>query len=304
VNAPYDHEALWIKAKLFINRAMDEEIDRSFDERCLWAALSLELLAKAALARISPLLIAEPTEDGTNLLIASGLAHGDARFTSVRAKTLFVRCQRAFKPFNLQEAMNITNARNEYLHSSGAGFTSIPQSAWWPRFWGQAATLVSAMDASMDDFVGSDRLDVVEAHLEQNTQNIEHRTEALIERARQRLAQHREGLLTTRVAADWRPGMNLTAGFSHQETETCPACGGDGILEGENVSETDVEYEQISEDDFNVHVTITVDAEYFSCPSCQLALDGLQILERAGLPTTFQTEGDLSDALEQEYGND
>lgn len=60
---PFDHDALWTKAKLFLNRAMDDD-PRSFDERALWAALALELLAKAALARVSPLLIAEPNEEG------------------------------------------------------------------------------------------------------------------------------------------------------------------------------------------------------------------------------------------------
>jgi hypothetical protein len=57
---------------MFLNRAMDEQEARSFDERALWATLALELLAKAALARTSPVLIAEPTEEGTNLLIADG----------------------------------------------------------------------------------------------------------------------------------------------------------------------------------------------------------------------------------------
>jgi len=111
MSVPYDYEALWLKAKLFLNRAMEENEPRSFDERALWASLALELLAKAALARVSPLLIAEPSEDGTNLLIASGLVEGDARFTSVRAKTVYSRCHKAFKPFSEAEAMKITHAR-------------------------------------------------------------------------------------------------------------------------------------------------------------------------------------------------
>src|SRR5215472_5633265 len=135
MSAPYDHYALWIKAKLFINRAMDNDDVRTPEERSLWAALALELLAKAALSRVSPLLVAEPTEEGTNLLIASRLIQGDARFTSVRAKTLFTRCQKAFKPFSLQEATLITVAQVEDRHSSGVGFASIPPQAWWPKFW-------------------------------------------------------------------------------------------------------------------------------------------------------------------------
>ncbi len=305
MTAPYDHEALWVKAKLFINRAMDEDGARSFDEQSLWASLALELLAKAALARVSPLLVAEPTEDGTNLLIASGLIKGDARFTSVRAKTLFTRCQKAFRPFNLTEAMNITNARNEYLHSGGAGFTVIPQNVWWPKFWAQAAVLVTALDKEVEDLVGLDRLGVVENHLAQNEKNVEHLVETLIERAKQRLSQHREGTLSAKVAAEWRPGLDRSAGLSHQCIETCPACQSEGILEGEEVTNTQVERHQISEDDFELLVKLTVDADYFSCQTCQLVLDGYELIERAGLPTTFFVEGDEEDLYsEPEYGND
>ena len=305
MTAPYDHEALWVKAKLFINRAMDEDGTRSFDEQSLWASLALELLAKAALARVSPLLVAEPTEDGTNLLIASGLIKGDARFTSVRAKTLFTRCQKAFRPFSLTETMAITNARNEYLHSSGVGFTVIPQNVWWPKFWAQASVLIAALDKEVEDLVGLNRQGVVANHLAQNEKNIEHLVETLIERAKQRLLQHREGTLPTKVAAEWRPGLDRSAGLKHQGIETCPACQSDGLLEGEEVTDTDVEWDRISEDGFEPLVTLTVNADYFSCQTCQLVLDGYELIERAGLPATFFVDGDEGDLrLEPEYGND
>jgi hypothetical protein len=305
MTAPYDHDALWIKAKLFINRAMDNDESRSFDEQSLWASLALELLAKAALARVSPLLVAEPTEEGTNLLIACGLIHGDARFTSVRAKTLFTRCQKAFKPFSLTEATAITNARNEYLHSSGVGFMAVPPNAWWPKFWAQAAILITALDKDINDLVGAGRESVVTNHLAQNAKNVEHRTETLIERAEQRLWQYRDGTLPARVAAEWKPGLDRSAGLSYQTTETCPACGSEGILEGDDVEDTKVEWQQVSEDDFDAVVTHTVGAEYFSCPTCQLVLDRYEFIEHAGLSSSFSVAGDPEDAYsEPDYGND
>ncbi len=305
MSVPYDYNALWVKAKLFINRAMDEDKARTPDERSLWAALALELLAKAALSRVSPLLVAEPTEDGTNLLIASGLVQGDARFTSVRAKTLFTRCQKAFKPFSLQEAMLITGARNEYLHSSGVGFATIPQQAWWPRFWAQAVILVAALDKEIEDFVGADRQDIVIDHLDQNAKNIENRTESLIERAKQRLLQYEAGTLPARVAAEWRPGLDQTAGLMYKCAQNCPACESEGILEGDDVTNTEVEMEQIDVDDFEHIVTLTVAADYFSCSNCQLVLNGYQLVEQAGLPVELSVEGDPTDVVEEpDYGND
>lgn len=100
MSSSYDHEALWFKAKLFLNWAFEDGEHRTFDERALWASMALELLAKAALSKVSPLLIAVPTEEGANILIAAGLISGDARFESIRARTLFKRCARAYKPFS------------------------------------------------------------------------------------------------------------------------------------------------------------------------------------------------------------
>jgi hypothetical protein len=296
VTAPYDHEALWIKAKLFINRAMDDDF-RSFDEQALWAALALELLAKAALARVSPLLVAEPNEDGTNLLIASGLIAGDARFTSVRAKTLFARCHKAFRPFDQTEAIKIINGRNEYLHSSGTGFMAIPPNQWWASFWAQAAVLITALDKDITGLVGPDREGVVTAHLEQNAKNIEHRAQALIERARQRLQQQLEGTLPAKVAAEWKTVINLRAHLAYGESVQCPACGSDGLLEGNEITHTQVE---------GYEVFLTVSAEFFSCPACRLVLNSAKLVKQAGLPETLDAEGDPDDFFEREpeYGND
>ncbi|MFF5265432.1 hypothetical protein ACFY4C_41675 [Actinomadura viridis] len=294
-----------MKAKLFINRAMDDDESRSFDEQALWAALALELLAKAALARVSPLLVAEPTEEGTNLLIASGLVEGDARFTSVRAKTLFARCQKAFKPFSLAEATAITKARNEYLHSSGTGFMAIPQNVWWSKFWAQAIILVTALDQDLSTFIGSDREEIATKFLDLNAKNVEHRTEALITRAKQRLQQYRTGTLPARLAAEMSMGLDLTAGLPYREAAECPACGSNGILEGQETTNAQVDFYRVAEENYEAFVTLTVESDYFSCTTCKLTLDRYEYVQQAGLPTAFEAEGDESDVyLESEYGND
>jgi len=304
MTAPYDHAALWLKAKLFLNHAMDPDEPRVFDERALWASLALELLAKAALARVSPLLIAVPTEDGTNLLIASGLVAGDARFSSVKAHTLYLRCNKAFKPFNAKEAQAITDARNEYLHGGGVGFTGIPPEAWWPKYWAQASILVNALDADLDELVGSDRTATVEKHLAQNKKNIEHRVEMLIARAQQRLAQHRSGDLPARIAEEWARPADGTAGLSHRTEQACPACGSIGILEGEDVKDAEAHFEQVDEDDYDAWMDLTIVSDYFSCATCRLVLDGYELLEEAELPSDFADTGEYGDHMEPDYGND
>jgi hypothetical protein len=312
--APYDHEALWVKAKLFLNRAMDDDGFRSFDEQALWASLALELLAKAALARVSPVLIAEPTEEGANLLASLGLTQGGDHFSSVRAKTIFTRCHRAFRPFDLKESTRFAQARNEYLHGPGVPFLAIPPEAWWPKFWAQMDILVNSMDREMSDLVGPDREPVVDGYLSQNKKNIENRTEALIARAQQRLSQHRAGTMNTKMVTEWNSVGNLSAHLTYQTPEQCPACDLEGVLEGEeelardrertvDAGETAYEYEY----DFDYPTfTLTIAADYFSCPNCHLVLNHIEFVEQAGLPASFEVEGveDDTEFMEPDYGND
>lgn len=300
---PWDYETLWLKGKLFLNRAMDDEPVRSFDEQAFWASQALELLAKAALSRSHPALIAEPNEEGVNILMASGLIEGDPRFKSVQAKTVFSRCERAFKPFNLNEAMKFANSRNAYLHSGEAAFALIPPSAWWPRFWAQAIILVNALDRIAEDLVGAERISVVEAHLAQNKRNIESRVEMLIERARQRLGQIAAGVVSEKVAREM--AFDPRIGLRYSGEQLCPACGANGTIEGDEITNTDVEYERYSFADYDVSVTHTIWADYFSCSTCALSLDNPEYLEYLGMEQTFEVIGDPSDIeYGEEYGND
>lgn len=50
---------------------------------------------------------------------------------------------------------------------------------------------------------------------------------------------------------------------------------------------------------------ITVPADYFSCPTCHLVLDRYELIEQAGLPTTFEVIDDDPPVPEEpDYGND
>jgi hypothetical protein len=217
------------------------------------------------------------------------------------------RCHKAFKPFDYNEAMKIVNGRNEYLHGAGTGFMSVPPHAWWPRYWAQVAILVTALDRDIEELVGSDREATVTRYLEENAKNIEHRTQALIERAKQRLQQRREGSLPARLIGEWKTGPQLSAQLAYSESAECPACGSTGLLEGDEVIDTDADYNV--HDEYggfgDVSVTLTIGADYFSCPTCQLVLNSYELLNQADLPTEFEAEGSVDDLdREPDYGND
>ncbi|MFE4198103.1 hypothetical protein ACFRJ9_19790 [Paenarthrobacter sp. NPDC056912] len=301
----YDPEAIWLKAKLFISRTLDDD-ERSFDERVLWASLALELLAKSALARISPILIADPTEDGRNILAAAGLGEVGTQFTSVRASTIFARCKRVFPPFNADDALSLSKSRNEYVHGGGIGFGSVRPDKLWPTFWSLASTLIDAQDRSIEDLVGPSREAVVNAYLEQNNQYLDQRLQSLLSRAKQRYLQKGQGNLPEKVQNQWRSEGQLSPQLPYSTYEDCPACGNPGLLEAHDAYNQRVDgYFDASSGDEDSWGVADAASEYFSCQACQLVLDQFELIERSSLPDSFEVQGDEFVAeAEGEYGND
>ena len=301
MTVPYDSDGLWMKARLFVNRSMDD--GREFEEGAFWASAALELLGKAALSRINPLLIALPSDDGKSLLIAAGTTADASGFMSVPAKAVWARCAAVFKPFNEAEAKLISAGRNDYLHAADVGFGAIPDSAWWPRYWAQATVLLSHLDKSVEDLVGPSRLAVVERHLETNAQHMRARLSALLERARTRKIQHDKGAMSAAMASEWTrfAGPSLR----YRSESTCPACSEVGWREGEDFENTRIEYEDDGFGYPNVFVTLEVQPVVFWCPSCHLVLEDLSLLSEAGMESTFETEGDVDDlGYDSEYNNE
>jgi hypothetical protein len=182
---------------------------------------------------------------------------------------------------------------------------TLPPHVWWPHFWALASILVTAQDRKIEELVGRDRTAVVEGHLEQNAKNIEDRTEALIARAQQRLAQYRAGTLPAKIQVEWQSNLDHSARLRYSVREICPACGAVGTLDGEDSSDTTLEVEYDKEGfPEAVWAAIAVPAEHFSCSNCHLILDRYELIQQAGLPETFEVVDDNPDLGEGEYGND
>lgn len=125
----------------------------------------------------------------------------------------------------------------------------------------------------------------------------------LVERARQRVAQLAAGVVSEKVAREM--ALDHRIGLHYFGEATCPACGETGTVEGEEVANTEVEYERVAEDDYDVIVTLTVWSEHFSCASCGLSLDSPEYLDHLGMDQDFKVAGEPSDIdYGDEYGND
>src|SRR5690348_11746863 len=81
-------EALYNKAKVFAERAHDQPIDSALF--AFWMSLTIEMLARAALAKIHPALLADPREP-ENIQYVFGITPKTPP-KSIHAKTVFARC--------------------------------------------------------------------------------------------------------------------------------------------------------------------------------------------------------------------
>lgn len=296
---PFAPDALWIKSRLFINRACDPM--RDFEEQAFWACSALELLGKCALSVVSPLLVANPMDDGASFLAVSGLTTGSA--TSVQAKAVWSRCAKAFKPFNESEAKKISLGRNDYIHSALIGFTSLPASAWWPRYWTLVDILLRHMGRGLDEYVDSEVLPDIEVALRSRKTHIAEHLQARIERALRLRRQSQEGLLSRREEVEWDTQPHYLGKYTADAE--CPACKSTGSVYGDTVENVDVEYAGGSWDYEEIDVTLQVAVDGFYCFECHLDLDDWDLIAEAKLDEPFVVAGGIEDIPPMiEYNNE
>ena len=60
-NPALERDALYAKSQVYIRRGLRAQGEKDTEEYQLWASLALELLGKAALAKVHPALVADPT---------------------------------------------------------------------------------------------------------------------------------------------------------------------------------------------------------------------------------------------------
>lgn len=277
---PFDPDALFAKAQLFINRSFDARDRKEFDGAALWASLALELLAKWALASVNPCLVADPSDDGKSLLTAAGLSKNVTEFRTIPAKAAYSRCGRAFPGFNVREAERVSGNRNDDVHSGSLPFAHLDEDRWWQRFWPLVAVLLEAHEHSIHDLVGSAHLHVAEEYIRQNDETVAHLTASRIARATARW--------TERGERDRLGGYLI--GAEYEGSTTCPACGKQGTLYGDSVESEDIQYPDDPEDFSPPIAFLEIAVDTYMCPYCGLNLDGIDYISAAGLPETFETE--------------
>jgi len=278
----WERDPLWAKARLFFERAFDESQDEPVFG--LWCSLGLELLARAALASISPTLLAKPDREHKYLLHALNRGSERVPRISLDAVQVFGLCLALFAKFtedDYKASLALVNRRNEELHSGHAAFDEYPSSQWLAVFYRACASLSSSMGESLVSLFGEDNAAVATEILKENMNDVKQRVMSTIASHKTVFQEiSKEDKEKAKVEAE-ELGKELSTQQHH--CVSCPACKCVATVQGRAFGKQHVSY-----GDDEIIVKQTVIPGSFSCSACGLKLVGYTQLEMAGLGGHYQ----------------
>ena len=279
----WERDPLWAKARLYFERGFT--FPREDPQFGLWCALGLELLARAALASVSPTLLAAPDDRHRFLLhaLGRGSEQGNGIRRSIPTVRVFELCKTLIRDFsedNLKAAKALVDRRNEELHTGAAAFEDYPCKYWLTGFYACCDVLTEELGETLDLLFGTAEADVAREALEkleaETITIVKNRIEA---RKTIFLALSDSEKEEAATKAD-RLGNELSHQRHHQVP--CPACKCTATVQGETFGAKNVSHE-----DDEIIVRQAVLPRIFSCPACSLKFSGHAELKAASLADPY-----------------
>jgi len=292
------------------------QADNDTEEYQLWASLALELLGKAALAKVHPALVPDPLHYQSLFAACGRQLSPDIK--TITAKTLFERLRHIDKSFDSRhqkfcEQMAIR--RNSELHSGESPFSGMSAEAWEREYWGAVATVVSMQDETLESWLGSENSKTPAKIIEQGEEALQWVVKHRVRRCKEDFEKtyqdpkRREAVIEESKTLRWN---DLTwEGSSRHE---CPACRSSGFVGGtmwqeEVVATEPASYETDEHGDKHFYspmetVEKTYSIEGFECPACKLHLYGTKEISAADMPEDFTETEYREMQFGDEYGND
>lgn len=247
-----------------------------------WSTLTLELLARAALAKIGPALLADQ-KDWNNLLYSLGIPPRANKFIprSIDSSTVFSRLQELISDFTPElEGFCVAHMskRNEELHSGLTPFAAVSSSSWLPTYYRACKVLLESMGSNLQKFLGKQEAQIADqmiaAASDESAKAVAKSINAhkLVWKGKNSTEQNK----LEKQASTW-----ATRHAGHRVT--CPSCGCDAIVAGSAIS---APIKSIKENE------ITETQQYlpskFECIACGLKISGLPELNAAGLGDSYK----------------
>jgi hypothetical protein len=308
VPAAITREGLLAKSRVYIQRAFRAKLANDLDEYQLWASLALELLGKAALAKIHPSLVVDPNHY-ESLFAASGV-NISTDIKTINAVTLYKRLGHLSKRFDSKvkdfcDAISLR--RNAELHSGELPFHQMVLEVWEGRYWQAAEVIAALLDFSLEEWIGTDAAKapkelvsaINEATLEAAKKRLEQAKQHFLERPKK---QREDALALSQTKHAFHYSKLFRLVSDHEWKVQCPSCTGRAFLAGAEYEEEVVDT-QPGEDGWEEEVQTYYGAEEFRCPTCDLHLSSRQEIEAAGLNADHSEIETRTRDYEPDYGN-
>lgn len=280
LNHPWSSGALLAKAQ----RYAEEMQNHSRDEWQfgLLSTFVLEFLARAALARVSPTLLAEPKEWG-NVYYALGHTPNASKFIpkSIDSKAVFTRLREIYPTFTTEHegfSAQHMSRRNEELHAGGVPFDGVSPD-WLGAYYDTCKVLVSALGEPLDVLFGTDEAklanSLIAARLDESAKSV---MQSIHTHAEQwKTKSEEEQVKATVQAAAWATRQN-----GHRVP--CPSCQNTALVIGPPISSPIRKLDG----DLIIEVQEHIPSR-FECVACGLKVVGLSQLNASGLADTYKS---------------
>lgn len=272
---PLSEEAFIDKARLFVAE-MNAQPAESWQQR-LWAALSLEVIARAALAHVSPVLLV-PAQKWENLLYALGKSDTPVGPPAIRTAQVLERLQKLIPNLGsdtLSFCESLTHWRNLTLHSASLGPEMQHRGEWLPRFYLSCRMLLESMGHQISDVF-------------QNPESIEQAIQSLQDATTQSVQndinEHRERWSEKTESEQMKLRSKSTewAAPSVGHVVDCPACQARSLVKGDKIAPVRIE---VTEDHIISRQTMLPSS--FECIACGLKISGYSRLLACDLGSQF-----------------
>lgn len=279
----WDSESLWLKSKQYCERA---HIEKSGSAQFgLYCALSLEFLARAALASVHPALLADSRDVDAGLLHAFGYESRkqarSADMSSVVSRLIVV--VPAFDE-HAKLCNELVYLRNAELHTGEPAFEGRKEFGWLPRYYGAVKALCLFMKRDLPDLL-DDHASAADALVGEAQQDLLGAVKKRIQAHREVFASKPQPDRDALVENSKQLSMNERIGLGPRidvELDACPACAASLRKFGSLVSESEP---RVVEDSLLVDRTSLV--QRAACPACGFHLDSPAEVRAAGIEPRF-----------------
>lgn len=249
-----------------------------------WSTLMLELLARAALAHVSPVLLADTKQESWNhIYYALGHSPKAAKFIpkSIDITGVFARLGEIRPTFENRIAgfcaLHISR-RNEELHSGGMPFDSVPIDSWQPLYYEACQVLLQTMGQTLADLIGAADAATASAMIAAAKDESAQAVGKNVSAHKTVWESHSE---MERSKLIGQAGLWATKQEGHRVK--CPACGCDSLVFGGPTAPPAVKLQ-----DETIIETQEFLPSKFECVACGLKIAGLSHLHACGLASPYK----------------